>query len=69
MSQIALIVEAAGRVDHPAAMSDALAELKLHGKRQGGSVIVVERRAPDSGTTLHCLDTNGLQRNGLDRGP
>lgn len=66
---IALIVEAAGRFDHPAAMSDALAELKLHGKRQGGSVIVVERRAPDSGTTLHCLDTNGLQRNGLDRGP
>ncbi len=54
---IALIVEAAGRFSHPAAMSDALAELKVHGKRQGGAVIVVERRSPGVTTTLHCLDT------------
>ncbi len=42
---VALICDVAGRYDHPAAMSDALAELKAHGKRQDGSVIVVERRA------------------------
>lgn len=53
---VALIPEAAGRFDHPAAMSDALAELKLHGKHQAGSVIVVERRSPGAPTTLHCLD-------------
>lgn len=50
---IALITEAHVRYAHPAAMSDALAELKRHGKRQAGSVVVRERRAP--GTDFELL--------------
>lgn len=53
---VALIAEAAGRFSHHAAMSDALAELKHHGKRQGGSIIVVERRAPGGLATLSSLE-------------
>lgn len=53
---IALIVEVNDRFEHPAAMSDALAELKLYGKRQEGSVVVVERRSPGSVATVLNLD-------------
>ncbi len=44
---VALIVGVRDRYAHGAEMSDALAELKRHGKRQAGSVVVQERRGPD----------------------
>jgi diguanylate cyclase (GGDEF)-like protein len=43
---IALVRGIHGRYAHSAELSDALAELKRHGKRQGGSVVVEERRTP-----------------------
>ncbi|MDD5718967.1 MAG: response regulator [Candidatus Krumholzibacteria bacterium] len=58
---VALISDVAGRYRHPAEMSDALAELKTHGKRQIGSVIVVERRLSGTKTTVQCLDRGSGQ--------
>ena len=55
---VALIDDVRGRFDHPAQMSDALAELKSHGKRQPGSVVVQERRSPGGQAELLCLDTS-----------
>jgi GGDEF domain-containing protein len=43
---VALVVDAQAHFDHPAALSDTLAELKRFGKQQPGSVIVYERRSP-----------------------
>jgi PleD family two-component response regulator len=51
---VALIPDVGGRYDHPAALSDALAELKAHGKRQAGSTIVIERRATGVMTDMIC---------------
>lgn len=59
---VALIPDVAGRYDHPAALSDALAELKAHGKRQAGSSIVVERRSPEAMTNL--ISEPGQRRDG-----
>jgi PleD family two-component response regulator len=59
---IALIAEAAGRFSHHAAMSDALAELKAHGKRQRGSVVVIERRSRGSDAVPQCLGRDILDR-------
>ncbi len=53
---VALITDVQERFDHPAQMSDALAELKGHGKRQIGSVVVEERRAPGGVAEVHCLE-------------
>ncbi|MEZ4386665.1 MAG: response regulator [Candidatus Krumholzibacteriia bacterium] len=52
---IALIGDVHQRYHHPAALSDALAELKRHGKRQPGSVVVKERRSPGAAPELLCL--------------
>ena len=41
---VALIAEAMGRYDHPAQLSDVMAELKRFGKAQINSVVVCERR-------------------------
>jgi len=49
---IALIEDVRHRGRHPAALSDALAELKRHGKQQPGSVVVKERRAAESSHDL-----------------
>ncbi len=53
---VALIVGVRGRYAHDAAMSDALAELKRHGKRQAGSVVVQERRGLDGAAGTVDLD-------------
>jgi diguanylate cyclase (GGDEF)-like protein len=59
---VALIADVHGRHDHPAAMSDALAELKRHGKRQTGSVVVRERRAPEGAGEPITIDGLGQTR-------
>ena len=66
---VALISDVAGRYDHPAAMSDALAELKANGKRQAGSVVVVERRAPEAMAPTPSLDREAEHLLGLDQHP
>jgi diguanylate cyclase (GGDEF)-like protein len=43
---VALVVNAQGRFEHLAELSDAVAELKRYGKTLEGSVVVRERRAP-----------------------
>jgi len=53
---VALIVGVRRRYAHAAEMSDALAELKRHGKRQEGSVVVEERRGPSDDPALLHLD-------------
>ena len=53
---VALITDVQGRYDHPAQMSDALAELKSHGKQQQGSVVVAERRAPGGQAEMRYLE-------------
>lgn len=53
---IALIEDAHHRGRHPAALSDALAELKQHGKQEPGSVVVKERRAAESSPELISVD-------------
>ncbi len=58
---IALIVGVRERFAHTAAMSDALAELKRHGKRQEGSVVVQERRTPDGASAPRPSDRVGGQ--------
>ena len=59
---VALIDDALNRFEHPAEMSDALAELKCHGKRQPDSVVVKERRAPGGNAELLCLDMTGYHQ-------
>ena len=59
---VALITDAQERYEHPAEMSDALAELKGHGKQQQGSVVVEERRAPGGQSELLCLDLGAGER-------
>jgi len=59
---VALIVDACGRYAHPAEMSDALAELKSHGKRRDGSVVIQERRSPGGQAELLCLDVGAAKR-------
>lgn len=49
---IALIEDVQQHSDHPAALSDALAELKRHGKQQPGSVLVKERRTAEATSAL-----------------
>jgi diguanylate cyclase (GGDEF)-like protein len=44
---VALVVDAQGRFQHPAQLSDLAAELKRYGKTLVGSVVVKERRSPD----------------------
>jgi diguanylate cyclase (GGDEF)-like protein len=57
---VALITDIQARFAHPAEMADALSELKGHGKRQAGSVVVKERRLPGYETEMQILDqTNG----------
>ncbi|MBD3220699.1 response regulator [bacterium] len=56
---VALITDVPRRYNHPVAVSDALAELKRHGKQQPGSVVVKERRAPDASTEMISLDDPG----------
>lgn len=41
---IAMVSEACGRFEHPAQLSDAMAELKRYGKTMTNSVVVKERR-------------------------
>jgi diguanylate cyclase (GGDEF)-like protein len=41
---VAMVSEASGRFEHPAQLSDAMAELKRHGKTMTNSVVVKERR-------------------------
>lgn len=59
---VALITDVVGRYDHSAEMSDALAELKRHGKRQDGSVVVCERRAAGELPEMLCLDGNDVDQ-------
>lgn len=61
---IALIEDVRHRGRHPAALSDALAELKRHGKQQPGSVVVKERRTADASPEL--INTGDAPR---DRDP
>lgn len=61
---IALIRDASRRYEHLGALSDALAELKRHGKSHQGSVVAAERRSPGEGPRLigigdHSTDTTG----------
>jgi len=49
---VALVPDAHGRFEHPAQLSDTLAELKRYGKTLVGSVVVCERRTPDSAPEL-----------------
>ena len=58
---IALIDDVSSRYSHPAAMSDALAELKRHGKQHLGSVVAKERRLA---TDEPRLITVGEQQDG-----
>lgn len=44
---VALVVDARGRFQHPAQLSDLAAELKRYGKSLVGSVVVKERRSPE----------------------
>jgi diguanylate cyclase (GGDEF)-like protein len=44
---VALVVNAQGRFQHPAELSDVAAELKRYGKTMIGSVVVKERRSPE----------------------
>jgi len=60
---VALIPEVQQRFQHPAQMSDALAELKILGKRKEGSVVVCERRSPGVAPELLPLDNH---HDGLD---
>lgn len=46
---IALVESDRYRIDHIAMLNDVVAELKLHGKQQAGSVVVRERRQSPSG--------------------
>jgi PleD family two-component response regulator len=45
---LALVQEVRGRFEHPAQLSDTMAELKRYGKTMPQSVVVRERRAADS---------------------
>jgi GGDEF domain-containing protein len=54
---VALATGVASRYTHPAEMSDALAELKRHGKTQAGSVVVEERRSGGGNAEMLCLDS------------
>lgn len=53
---VALITDVRARYAHPVAVSDALAELKRHGKRQPGSVVVKERRQSEPTGSPILLD-------------
>ena len=53
---VALVKDVQDRYEHPAAMSDALAELKAVGKRRPGSVVVEERRSPQGTAEQLCFD-------------
>ena len=49
---VALVVDSQGRFQHPAQLSDVVAELKRFGKTMIGSVVVKERRSPDEAPEL-----------------
>jgi len=56
---VALVVDAQVHFDHPAELSDTLAELKRHGKQQPGSVVVRERRSPRGAHELLGTTSDG----------
>ena len=49
---VALVTDAKGRFDHPAHLSDTMAELKRYGKTMNSSVLVLERRTADGNSEL-----------------
>jgi GGDEF domain-containing protein len=59
---VALATGVASRYTHPAEMSDALAELKRHGKTQAGSVVVEERRSRGGNAEMLCLDSGSKDK-------
>ncbi|MBU2500164.1 MAG: response regulator [bacterium] len=56
---VALIENIAGRFEHPAELSDTLAELKQYGKTMVHSVVVRERRGSTSAADRFDLTTSG----------
>ncbi len=61
---LALIDDAKGRFQHPAELSDTLAELKRFGKTKLRSVVVQERRSPDGNSVLVTTNSRSNDKAG-----
>jgi len=56
---VALVADAKGRFQHPAQLSDTMAELKRYGKTMQSSVLVLERRTADGMSELVVASAAG----------
>jgi diguanylate cyclase (GGDEF)-like protein len=63
---VAVVPNAAGHFEHPAELSDTLAELKKYGKATPHSVVVRERRSPSGGPELVTSGAGESDAGGTD---
>ena len=58
---VALVSDAGGRFEHPAELSDTMAELKRYGKTMPSSVVVRERRSANGESELVATGTSSVE--------